>query len=224
MSRRLISGTVVAILLAYGAVGCSDDSPEPSAGSTPTASQPGDGDNETGTPGDGDTGTAGGDEGDGASDGTATTPAPTASEPTGDAAESAQPTKKGKQTAVFSRVPGKASGCVVVSGKRDVRSGGIVGGPFDTVGQTWAKKQPGQPRRSAHFYWVPLHTAKMPGVTVVATHRGSGTRVEEHKDSYGDAEQWKFYDTLLTLPKAGTWELRVEAGPDTGCFVMTLPG
>ena len=225
MSRRLISGTVLTVLVAFGASGCSGDSQEPSAGSTATGS-PSNAETEAG----GGDAAAGAESATGATEGAepddvpSSTTAPDPVEPTGSSAETAQPTKKGRQNAVFGRVPGGASGaCVTVGRKRDVRSGGIVGGPFDTAVSTWKTKQPGKPKRTARLYWVPLHAAKMPGVTVVATHRSTGVTVKETKDSFGEAEQWKFYDTYLELPTAGTWQLRVKAGPDEGCFVMRIP-
>ncbi len=137
--------------------------------------------------------------------------------------EEAQPAKDGKQTAVFARVAGEAKAtCVAVGSRRDVRSGSIVGGPFDSAIAAWGRTAPEVPTHSVQLYWIPMNTAAMPGVTVTATNTTTKTTLTVSSDTVGDAEQWKYYSTQIVLRDAGTWRLQVSAGPDSGCFEMTV--
>ncbi|WP_370618061.1 hypothetical protein [Mumia sp. Pv 4-285] len=221
--RNRLAPTLVALAAAALVLGgCSSDD-EPSAGSTTATSSESpasdDGASSDAGDGSGDSGTADGD----ASEPTPEPSTNPAAEPTDGTAESSQPTKKGKQTAVFSRVPGNASGeCVRVGKQRDVRSGSIVGGPFDTAAATWGTTQPGQPKRNVMLYWVPLHADDMKGVTVTAKNAATGATVKVNREPFGEAEQWKYYATNMVLRDPGAWTFRVSAGPDSGCFVMTL--
>jgi hypothetical protein len=131
------------------------------------------------------------------------------------------PDAKGRQTVVFQRLPGNTSGaCVVVGGRRDVKSGGFVGGSFDDARKSYGKVRPGLNRKEVRLHWVPQHTKPMGGVTVVATSGNKSVRVTQR--SVADAEQWKFYDTVVKLPSRGTWRFKVSSGPDHGCFVASF--
>jgi hypothetical protein len=124
---------------------------------------------------------------------------------------------------VLARVKGPSQDvCTDTTGKRDVRSGSIVGGAFDEATSAWGTKRKGVPPQNVRLYWVPLHAQKMPGVTVVAHNAGTGTTVKVINRDYGDAEQWKYYNTDFVLLEPGEWQVRVTAGPDSGCFLMTL--
>jgi hypothetical protein len=126
--------------------------------------------------------------------------------------------KKGVQSAVFVRVPGSsAQSCVTVGSLRDVRSGGFVAGPFDDARRSYGKKKPGATLKQVRLYWVPRHSKPMSGVTVVAS--SGGQRVTVRQKQVADAEQWSFYDTLISLPHKGTWTFRATSGSDRGCFV-----
>ncbi|MDN5766029.1 MAG: hypothetical protein L0H96_04500 [Humibacillus sp.] len=141
----------------------------------------------------------------------------------GDTDASARPREGGLQDAVLSRTEGDPTGaCVKVGVRRDLRSGGILGGPFDTARADWSNNQPDTATTSLRLYWVPLHAEKMPGVDVTAVHAKSGTTVKVFKDSAAEAAEWSYYDTNIRLPKAGTWRLNVSAGPDKGCFEVSL--
>src|ERR1700712_4681683 len=131
------------------------------------------------------------------------------------------PDTQGRQTVVFERLPGNTSGaCIVVGGRRDVRSGGFVGGSFDDARKSYGKVRPGLNRKQVRLHWVPQHTKPMGGVPVVATSGNKSVRVIQR--SVADAEQWKFYDTLVKLPSRGTWRFKVSSGPDHGCFVVSF--
>lgn len=143
--------------------------------------------------------------------------------PNADADGSDRPKENGLQDAVLSRNEGDPTGaCVKVGARRDLRSGGILGGPFDTARAEWGNNQPDTATTSLRLYWVPLHAEKMPGVHVTAVHAKSGTTVKVFKDSAAEAAEWSYYDTNIRLPKAGTWRLNVSAGPDQGCFELSL--
>lgn len=131
------------------------------------------------------------------------------------------PDAQGRQSVVFDRVPGNKSGsCVNVGAGRDVKSGGFVGGAFDDARKSYGKARPGLKPKQVRLHWVPAHARRMKGVTVTATSAGKKVRVTQR--TVADAEQWKFYDTLITLPKGGKWTFRVSSDVDRGCFVATF--
>jgi hypothetical protein len=108
-----------------------------------------------------------------------------------------------------------------------VRSGGIAAGPFDTAREGYGRSiQPGMSPRTVRLYWIPEHSATMPGLTVrmqrVQPDPGAAQTIRQN--DWADADQWRFYDTNLEFPSAGTWRLRVTAGQDSGCFDLTMNG
>jgi hypothetical protein len=151
----------------------------------------------------------------------------------GDQGDVAAPTGSGRryassQSGVLARLPGNASGrCISVGDRRDVRSGGIAAGPFDTAREGYGTSvQPGMSPRTVRLYWIPEHSASMPGLTVrmQRLQPTRGTEQTIRKNDWADADQWRFYDTNLEFPSAGTWRLRVTAGQDSGCFDLTMEG
>ncbi len=176
----------------------------------------------------------GGDDGDkagtssstdgGASQAPAATPGPAGSltDPNADdKGAPGAPDARGRQGVVFDRLPGNKTGaCEVVGDRRDVKSGGFVGGAFDDARKSYGKVRPGLKPKQVRLYWVPEHAKPMGGVTVVAT--TAGARVKVVQRTAADAEQWKFYDTLIKLPSAGRWRFKVSSGADHGCFVATF--
>jgi hypothetical protein len=132
------------------------------------------------------------------------------------------------QSGVLARLPGSDSGqCVSVGDRRDVRSGGIAAGPFDTAREGYGTSiQPGLSRRTVRLYWIPEHSESMPGLTVrmqrLQPDPGSAQTIRQQ--DWADADQWRFYDTNLEFPSAGTYRLRVTAGQDSGCFDLTMKG
>ena len=135
------------------------------------------------------------------------------------------PSENGGQADVFKGVPGARSpGCVAVGARRDVKSGGFVAGAFDDARRTFGKAQPGQPADVVRLYWVPLHAKRMPGIRIVATKAGSGSRGKVVRTTVADTQDWKFYDSQIRLPSGGTWTFRATAADDSGCFVVRLPG
>lgn len=130
-----------------------------------------------------------------------------------------RPTKDGRQRDVFNRLPGTAAGgCLAVGTRRDVRSGGIVGGAFDEARSQFGTGEPGRPKGKVRLYWIPMHTDPMPGVTIKATHQASGQTTTERQTRVADTDQWKFYDTMITVDEPGLWRFVVTSGTDRGCF------
>ena len=161
------------------------------------------------------------------------TESPRAQHNGGNPGDVAPPTGAGRryaqsQRGVLARLPGSDSGqCVSVGDRRDVRSGGIAAGPFDTARQGYGTTiQPGLSRRTVRLYWIPEHSASMPGLTVrmqrLQPEPGSAQTIRQQ--DWADADQWRFYDTNLEFPSAGTYRLRVTAGQDSGCFDLTMKG
>jgi hypothetical protein len=131
------------------------------------------------------------------------------------------PDAKGRQTVFLDRYPEGADGsCQAVGNEHEVRSGGFVGGAFDDARKSYGKARPGMKPKQVRLYWFPEHTKPMKGVTVVATSAGKTVRVTQHDAA--DLEQWKFYDTNITLPTGGRWQFKVSSGPDHGCFVVSF--
>ncbi len=128
---------------------------------------------------------------------------------------------QGRQTALFENLPGNTTGaCENVGGERDVKSGGFVGGAFDDARKSYGKVRQGMGRKEVRLYWMPLHAKPMGGVTVTATSGGKSVRVTQRV--VADLEQWKFYDTNITLPQGGSWRFQVSSGADRGCFVASF--
>lgn len=143
----------------------------------------------------------------------------------------APPTGSGRryassQSGVLARLPGNDTGrCISVGDRRDVRSGGIAAGPFDTAREGYGTSiQPGMSPRTVRLYWIPEHSTTMPGLTVrmQRLQPDPGAAQTIRKNDWADADQWRFYDTNLEFPSSGTWRLRVTAGKDSGCFDLTM--
>lgn len=148
-----------------------------------------------------------------------------AAEPDDARAESSKPDRSGKQTAVFDRIEGNETGeCVDAGSERNVKSGGFMAGPFDDAAKSWGRAGDGLKKNQVRLFWVPLHAKRMPGVTVVAKHQGSGSRVKVTTKDLGEAEEWKYYSVVIALPKPGVWTLRGASGKDAGCFTLTVGG
>ncbi len=208
-----------ALVLVFLVTGCGgkDDEEKSSAGSS-TSSGQGTGSNPS-TPSASESAKAGSSAGAGGSGSTGSTGATISPQQAAEDHRGAPglPDAKGRQSVVFTRLPGNTSGaCLPVAGRRDVRSGGFVTGPFDDARKSYGKARPGFTRNQVRLYFVPLHSKPMNGVTVTAT--SGSTTVTKTQKTVADAEQWKFYDVILTLPKGGSWTIRAEAGQDSGCF------
>jgi hypothetical protein len=130
------------------------------------------------------------------------------------------------QTAAFRRVPGSVSyRCVAVGRNRDVRSGGILAGPFgvDEAGFA-AFYQQNHQHTEVKIYWVPLNVDHMSELTVQATLLPSrAVRRTARLTSVAAAGHMVFYPSAIPIPVPGTWELVATAGPNRGCFVVTFP-
>lgn len=128
---------------------------------------------------------------------------------------------KGRQTFLFKRIPGNTTGaCVTVGNRRDVKSGGFVGGSFADARTSYGKTRQGMKPKQVRLYWIPVHSKPMGGVTVTATSGGDTVKITERE--VADAEQWKFYYTVIALPHKGTWKFNASSGQDKGCFVATF--
>jgi hypothetical protein len=111
--------------------------------------------------------------------------------------------------------------CVDVRRNRDVRSGGILAGPFgiDEAGFAASYQQSHQ-RTEVKIYWVPLHVDHMSELTVHATLLPSRTIARTARlTAVATAGHIVFYPSAIPIPVPGTWELVATAGPDRGCFV-----
>lgn len=128
----------------------------------------------------------------------------------------------------FQDAPGTgARNCVDVERQRPisaqdgVRSGEFLAGPFVIYADMWRQ----DPEHASKLWWIPLHTGKMPGLTVRAVllddptvQRVFTAAIVGYSDRGGEA----FYPSEVVLPVAGRWMLVATAGPDWGCFIVTL--
>jgi hypothetical protein len=128
----------------------------------------------------------------------------------------------------FQDAPGTgARSCVDVERQRPasaqdgVRSGEFLAGPFVIYADMWRQN----PENASKLWWVPLHTGTMPGLTVRAVllddptvQRVFTAAIVGHNDRGREA----FYPSGVVLPSAGRWMLVATAGPDWGCFIVTL--
>lgn len=211
-------GLTAAILLTTAACGGSDDDSDGGDARKGAGSESSSGATAGGTSGSGGSGGSGS-SGSGGSGGSGGSSMPTPSG--GDPGAPGTPDAQGRQTDVFDRVPGsKSSSCVSVGDRRDIRSGGFVGGAFDEASKAYNTKRPGFAKKEVRLYWIPLHAGSMKGVQVTAS--SGGTTVKPTQSNQADADQWKFYDTTFKLPKSGTWTFKVSAGKDRGCFTAAI--
>jgi hypothetical protein len=129
------------------------------------------------------------------------------------------------QTDAFRHVPGSPSyRCVRVAHYRDVRSGGLLAGPFGIDQRLFAEfyQQYGQ-RSEIKVYWIPLHVDHMSTLTVHATllaTRSISRTIEQSQVAAVGREV--FYPSAVPIPLPGTWELTANAGPNRGCFIVTF--
>jgi hypothetical protein len=129
------------------------------------------------------------------------------------------------QTDAFRHVPGSSSyRCVDVGHNRDVRSGGILAGPFGVDEQLFAEfyEHYGQ-RNEVKVYWIPLDVDHMSTLTVHATLLAarSISRTVELSQVAAEGND-VFYPSAIPIPVPGTWELTARAGPNRGCFIVTF--
>jgi hypothetical protein len=129
------------------------------------------------------------------------------------------------QAAPFRGAAGSSSDrCVLVGHHRDVRSGGFLAGPFgiDEQGFAAAYRQAGR-RTEVKIYWMPLHVAHMPELTVQEIHLPDRTVAPLTRQPYvAAAGGHLFYPSAIPIPEPGTWELVAKAGPNTGCFIASF--
>jgi hypothetical protein len=122
-------------------------------------------------------------------------------------------------------MPGSsADRCVRVARHRDVRSGDFLAGNFGAGEQQFAAAYQQTRRHTAvKIYWIPLNVDHMAELTVQATllpgRRVTRTyRQTQAATAGGDV----FYPSAVPIPAPGTWQLTARAGPNQGCFLVTV--
>lgn len=98
-----------------------------------------------------------------------------------------------------------------------IRSGEFVAGPFGGYKQNWARDP-----RDGKLWWVPLHREAMPGLTVRAILLDDPAIRRTFTLTPAAGADGPFYPSGVVLPEPGRWMLLATAGPDWGCFVMTI--
>lgn len=133
------------------------------------------------------------------------------------------PTSPGDQSNVIKSLPGPTSGaCVSTAGERDVRSGAIGAGPFDTARTEYGTKRAGFPRDAVRLYWIPKDSASMPGLMLTGRNLDTGRSFRVTEKHVGDADAWRFYDSEVRLADPGRWRLTARSGSQQGCFELTV--
>ena len=126
------------------------------------------------------------------------------------------------QESVLGSLPGGTDGsCVEVDGQRDVRSGSMAAGNFAEAITAFTQQSTGG-GATVRLYWIPQHGDQLPGVTVRGTRLEDGQEFTHGDSTFGEAEQWRYYLTEITIPSPGTWRLEATSGPDRGCFTVTF--
>ena len=146
-------------------------------------------------------------------------PAPAA---TSSARPQGMPTRAadGNQLSVLRNLPGSTGpGCVDAGSARDVASGGFAAGPFDAARRGYRAAVLAD--RAVRLYFVPVHSSAMPGLQLDVTDR-SGTSFTVTQKHWADADEFRFYDTQVTVPHRGVWQLRATAGADSGCWLVRI--
>jgi hypothetical protein len=98
-----------------------------------------------------------------------------------------------------------------------IRSGEFVAGPFGAFGRDWARDP-----RDGKLWWVPLHREPMPGLTVRAVLLDDPAIDRTFTLTPAAGADGPFYPSGVVLPVPGRWMLLATAGPDWGCFVITI--
>lgn len=133
------------------------------------------------------------------------------------------PKKPGDQSNVIKALPGSTtSKCVTTAGQRDLRSGTMGAGPFDTARADYGTKRPGVSKDSVRLYWIPQNSKSMPGLVLQGRNLDTGRTISVKETTVGDAEDWRFYDTNVRLPEPGRWRLTASSGSQRGCFDLTV--
>ena len=121
--------------------------------------------------------------------------------------------------------PGMAPGsnerkCVSVDGFNAARSGDFVAGAFSGYDQAWRTGY-------GKVWWQPANATRdhAPPLIVRATRLGQGdaTRVFEFPDiTVPVGSNMLFYPSGTHVPTTGQWMLVATAGPNWGCFLLTV--
>ena len=111
--------------------------------------------------------------------------------------------------------------CVAVDDRSSVRSGEFVAGNFASYRSRWD----GTLENSKLFY-IPLDSTMTPPLMVTAETVGAEV-VEMIQPLQFLAVAWSengipFYSTGTVLPYRGSWRLVAQAGPNWGCFELTV--
>ncbi len=163
------------------------------------------------------------------------TPAPTSPSPADGAASAATPhggapskhprglptrAGDGNQGSVLHNLPGSTgAGCVTVGDERDVAAGGFAAGPFDAARRGY--RSANLARRDVRLYFVPVHSATMPGLTLKVSD-GAGAAFTLTQKRWADADEFRFYDTQVAFPHRGLWRIDAVAGTDAGCWLVRI--
>jgi hypothetical protein len=126
----------------------------------------------------------------------------------------------GNQGSVLHNLPGSAGpACVSVGDERDVAAGDFAAGPFDAARRGY--RATNLARRDVRLYFVPVHSARMPGLTLrLSDEAGASFTLTQKR--WADAEEFRFYDTQVAFPHGGLWRISAVAGADAGCWLVRI--
>jgi hypothetical protein len=110
--------------------------------------------------------------------------------------------------------------CVDVADRTNVRSGTFVVGNFSSYRRYWRGTLD-----TSKLYYVPLSPTGHPPLTVTAQSLDNPSETTSPLQQVGAA--WGadgdfFYATGTVIPHTGRWRLTVTAGPNCGCFDLTI--
>lgn len=125
---------------------------------------------------------------------------------------------------LWRNTPGSAENkCVRATGVNALRSGEFIAGPMLFYPYMWNAENP---RMSSKMYWQPLHPGEMPPLAVTVesldpAQPGVFTYRFAHP-AYSVPGSFPFYPSATVIPHRGPWRLTAEAGPNRGCFELTI--
>jgi hypothetical protein len=80
-----------------------------------------------------------------------------------------------------------------------------------------------QRHSAVKIYWIPLHVDHIPEMAVQATLLPGRTVTRTYtQNQVATAGGDVFYPSAVPIPVPGTWQLVAKAGPNQGCFIVTL--
>lgn len=135
------------------------------------------------------------------------------------------PSAPGDQLTVLNSLPGSASSSCAATGSHTyLRAGSVAAGDFAMARQEYAKSVGSGSTPQVELRVIPEHTHGLRSSTVYVTPIAGGPTKTVTSRAVEPADQFRYVELAVPIPKAGSYRLTMVAGPDRGCFVTTFRG